>query len=169
MRPILRLQDALTRLAFFVGAGALAAIVLIYAYEVVSRYAFGAPTLWASDFVSFLLLISVFCAGPWLTREGGHVAVTILPDLASVRRPLILRMGFLVAAATCLWATWLCLGEVRHLAERGTATLTTVRIPKWILMAFIAYGVGNSGLYFLRLACGADLSGTETPEEVTHG
>ena len=67
MRPILTLQDVLTRLMFFIGVGALAAIVLIYAFEVVSRYAFGAPTLWASDFVSFLLLITVFSTAPWLT------------------------------------------------------------------------------------------------------
>lgn len=169
MRPILKLQDTLTRLGFLMGVGALAAIVLIYTYEVVSRYAFGAPTLWASDFVSFLLLISVFSAAPWLTRENGHVAVTILPDMAGALRPVILRAGFLVAAATCLWAAWLCLGEVQHLAARGTLTLTSVRIPKWILVAFITYGVGNSGLYFLRLAFGADLSDTETRPEVTHG
>ncbi len=70
MRPILTLQDVLTRLMFFIGVGALAAIVLIYAFEVVSRYAFGAPTLWASDFVSFLLLITVFSTAPWLTTYG---------------------------------------------------------------------------------------------------
>ena len=35
------------------------------------------------------------------------------------------------------------------LFERGTATLTVVRIPKWTLTAFITYGLFNSGLYFL--------------------
>lgn len=152
MRPILMLQDALTRLGFLVGVSALAAIVLIYAYEVVSRFAFGAPTLWASDFVSFLLLISVFSTAPWLTRDGGHVAVTILPDLAGPLRQVILRAGFLVTAGACLWAAWLCIGEVQHLLARGTTTLTTIRIPKWILTAFITYGLLNSGLYFVRLA-----------------
>jgi len=160
MRPILNMQDALTRLGFLVGVSALGAIVVIYAYEVVARYAFGAPTLWASDFVSFLLLISVFSTAPWLTREGGHVAVTILPDLAGGLRAPMLRAGYLVAAGTCLWAAWLCLGEVQHLFNRGTSTLTTVRIPKWILIAFITYGLLNSGLYFLRLAFGRAIEET---------
>jgi TRAP-type C4-dicarboxylate transport system permease small subunit len=151
MRPILKAQDALTWVGFLAGATALGAIVVIYAYEVISRYMFGAPTMWASDFVSFLLLISVFATAPWLTREGGHVAVTILPDMVPALREVILRAGFLVAAGVCLWATWICVGENLYLFERGTSTLTTIRIPKWILSAFITYGLLNSGLYFIRL------------------
>ena len=151
MRSILKAQDALTWVGFLLGATALGAIVLIYAYEVISRYMFGAPTMWASDFVSFLLLISVFATAPWLTRDGGHVAVTILPDMVPALREVILRAGFLVAAGVCLWATWICVGENIYLFQRGTSTLTTIRIPKWILSAFITYGLLNSGLYFIRL------------------
>lgn len=154
MELILKLQDSFSKLGFFLGSAALALIVVIYAYEVMSRYVFGAPTLWASDFVSFLLLISVFATAPWLTREGGHVAVTIVPDLLPQWRELLVRGGFLVAAAVCLWAGWICLGENIHLYNRGTSTLTTIRIPKWTLSAFITYGLVNSGLYFLRLGFG---------------
>jgi TRAP-type C4-dicarboxylate transport system permease small subunit len=154
MKPILAFQDGLSRVGFVLGAIALGLIVVIYAYEVISRYLFGAPTLWASDFVSFLLLISVFATAPWLTREGGHVAVTIIPDLLPAWRSLLIRAGFLLAAVVCLWASWICLGENIYLYNRGTSTLTTIRIPKWILSAFITYGLVNSGLYFLRLAFG---------------
>ncbi|MEQ9674638.1 MAG: TRAP transporter small permease [Roseovarius indicus] len=152
MTPILRVQDKISWAGFILGASALGAIVAIYAFEVISRYVFGAPTLWASDFVSFLLLISVFATAPWLTREGGHVAVTIVPDMLPAFRDAILRAGFLLAACVCLWASWICLGENIYLYNRGTSTLTTIRIPKWILSAFITYGLLNSGLYFLRLA-----------------
>ena len=67
-------------------------------------------------------------------------------------RDVILRAGFLLAACVCLWASWICLGENIYLYNRGTETLTTIRIPKWTLTAFITYGLLNSGLYFLRLA-----------------
>lgn len=154
MEPILTFQDRFSRLGFILGATALGLIVAIYAFEVISRYVFDAPTLWASDFVSFLLLISVFATAPWLTREGGHVAVTIVPDLLPKWRELLIRVGFLSAAVVCLWAGWICLGENIHLYNRGTSTLTTIRIPKWILSAFITYGLVNSGLYFLRLGFG---------------
>lgn len=154
MEPILKAQDTVSKIGFVVGSTALGLIVAIYAYEVMSRYLFWAPTLWASDFVSFLLLISVFTTAPWLTREGGHVAVTIVPDLLPKWHDLLIRAGFFVAAAVCLWAGWICLGENIYLYGRGTSTLTTIRIPKWILSAFITYGLVNSGLYFLRLGFG---------------
>lgn len=152
MLRLLRVQDVISRAGFIVGAGALAATVCIYAFEVVSRYAFNAPTLWASDVVSFLLLISVFATAPWLTREGGHVAVTIIPDMLPRWRNGFIRIGFLVAAGVCLWAGGICLDENIYLYNRGTSTLTTIRIPKWILSVFITYGFLNSGLYFVRLA-----------------
>jgi C4-dicarboxylate transporter DctQ subunit len=151
MRLILKVHDALTWICFIVGATALGAIVVIYAFEVISRYAFGAPTMWASDFVSFLLLISVFFTAPWLTREGGHVAVTILPDMVPALRDFIVGVGFMVSASVCLWAAWISFGESLYLFNRGTSTLTTIRIPKWILLAFITYGLLNTGLYFIRL------------------
>lgn len=155
MRSILKAQDLLTRLGFYLGATALGLIVAIYAFEVTSRYLFNSPTLWASDFVSFLLLISVFSTAPWLTRENGHVAVTILPDmLPPLGRSILLRMVLLLAAVACLWAGWIGLDENIYLYRRGTTTLTTIQVPKWILSAFITYGLLNSGFYFLRLFFG---------------
>jgi hypothetical protein len=66
-----------------------------------------------------------------------------------------------VTAVVCLWATWICFGETLYLFKRGTTTLTTFRIPKWTLMAFITYGLLNSGLYFLRLAFGGRQAETQ--------
>ncbi|MDV7202345.1 TRAP transporter small permease [Roseovarius sp. 10] len=146
-------HDAISFAGFMLGAGAIGLIVAIYAYEVTMRYFFVAPTMWASDFVSFLLLFSVFLVMPWLTREGGHVAVTLLPDMLPERLgSLLLRLGWIAGSAACLWAAWISLQENIVLFERGTATLTVVRFPKWALTAVITYGLLNSGLYFARLA-----------------
>jgi C4-dicarboxylate transporter, DctQ subunit len=153
VRRILELHDAVSLRISWAGAAALGLIVAIYSYEVTMRYLLGAPTRWANDFVAFLLLISVFSYLPWLTREGGNIAVTLLPDLLSERAgQWILRTGFLISAGVCLWATWIGVQETERLFQRNTMTLTTVRLPKWAFLALIVYGLGNSGLYFLRLA-----------------
>lgn len=150
---VARFHDAISRAAFACGAAALALIVVIYAYEITMRYFFVAPTMWASDFVTFLLLLSVFLVMPWLTKEGGHVAVTLVPDMLPPRvGALLLRLGFLAGAVACFWSGWISLQENLVLYERGTATLTTIRIPKWTLAVFITYGLINSGLYFLIAA-----------------
>lgn len=151
----LALHDLVSRGAFGLACTALAIIVASFAYEVVMRYAFNAPTLWASDLVSFLLLASVFFAAPWLTRDGGHIAITLLPDMLPRRGAnLVLRAGFLVSAAVCAWTGWIVAEEVAILVSRGTRTLSGVSIPKWWLVALILFGFVGSSLYFVRLAFG---------------
>ena len=161
---VLRWHDLMSRTFYQLGIFALSSIVVIYSYEVISRYVFDSPTRWASDFVSFLLLITVFLVMPWLTRAGGHVAVTVLNDQLPERgRQVMLRGGYLVGAAACLCLGYIVFLETWRLYERGTGTLTTVSIPKWLLFALICYGLFNSGVYFLRLAAKCDV--TESAEE----
>lgn len=152
---VLRIHDAIISVGFWLGSLALALIVAIFSYEVVMRYFFDAPTKWASDFVSFLLLISLFLVIPHVTRIEGNVSVSILLDILGKRSSEIMRRsGFAVGACVCLWSGYIFLGETQRLFSRGTVTLTTVQFPKWILYAFIFFGMLNMGLYFLRLALG---------------
>ena len=71
--PIARLaaaHDALSRLGFDVAAGCLGVIVCSYCYEVVSRYFFNAPTIWAGPLVAYMLCALVFLAAPDITRKN---------------------------------------------------------------------------------------------------
>lgn len=148
---VLRAHDAISRFGYWVGSAALGAIVVIYAYEVMMRYFFNAPTRWGSDFVAFLLLISLFTIIPWLSREAGHISVTLLPEMLPKKiGRWVVRLGFLVSAGVCFWAGYIAYLENVYLYDRGTMTLTTIRFPKWIFMVLITYGLLNSGLYFIR-------------------
>jgi C4-dicarboxylate transporter DctQ subunit len=152
-RLILKFQDQVTLWGSRGAALALGLIVVIYSYEVTMRYLLAAPTNWASDFVAFLLLISVFLFLPALTKDGGNVAVTLIPDLMSAKASgIMMKGGFLVASVVCLWAAYIGVLETDRLIQRNTMTLTTVRLPKWVFLAVITYGLANSGLYFIRLA-----------------
>ncbi|ATG48546.1 hypothetical protein CEW89_13830 [Celeribacter ethanolicus] len=161
-RALLSGHDALVSAGFWLGSLALMSIVVIFAYEVVMRYFFDAPTKWASDFVSFLLLISVFLVIPHVTRLEGNVSVSILLDLLGERSSEVLRrLGFAVGAAVCLWVGYIFWQETHRLFLRGTVTLTTVPVPKWTLYAFILFGMLNSGVYFLRQALGDRFHGVK--------
>ncbi len=70
--PIARLaaaHDALSSLGFAIAAGCLGIIVCSYCYEVVSRYFFNAPTIWAGPLVAYMLCALVFLAAPDITRK----------------------------------------------------------------------------------------------------
>ena len=144
--------DRIFRLAFALGAIALTAIVACYACEVVMRYFFNAPTRWASDTVSFLLLASVFLVAPWLTRENGHVAVTLLPDLLPEKwARLAIRLGFAAGAIVCIGGGIIAIAEAASLFRRGTMTYSAIPFPKWILTSAIAFGLVGCGLAFIGL------------------
>lgn len=155
LAAVLRVHDFVSKVLYQLGVLALGLIVIIFMYEILSRYFLNAPTRWASDFVTFLLLIKVFLVLPWLTRSGGNVAVTVLNDQLPERgRKFMFASGYLIAAVICLYLGYVVFLETLTLHSRGTRTLSTVSIPKWILYAFICYGLFNAGLYFMRLVVG---------------
>ena len=86
------------------------AAVVITAYEVVMRYVFDAPTIWAFELTILLCAICYLLSGGFVTWQHKHIAITSVYDLmpARIRWWLdlsailtgILAMGLLV------WAAW---------------------------------------------------------------
>jgi TRAP-type mannitol/chloroaromatic compound transport system permease small subunit len=66
------------------------AIVLAIAYEVVARYFFRAPTLWANELSLFLGGISYLFAGLFAMQQRGHIRITVVYDIVSERTKRIL-------------------------------------------------------------------------------
>lgn len=160
-------HDGLTQAGFILGAVALAAIVVLFSYEIVARYFLRAPTRWISDYVAYALLISTFLLLPQLTRTRQHISITFIQDSLPGRlRVALVVVLTLVSAAVCVAASYLCWLETARQFNAGTRTMAVVSIPKWWISSFIVYGLFNSGLYFLRLAAedimGAILSGADT-------
>jgi TRAP-type C4-dicarboxylate transport system permease small subunit len=76
-RAITRLSEASS--ALFV------IIVLISAYEVIVRYAFGAPTIWVHEISIALAAIVFALGGPYVHETRQHIAITIFLDRMSDR------------------------------------------------------------------------------------
>ena len=81
LNGLTRAHDALTDVSFQFAKLCLGIIVCAYCYEVASRYFFNAPTWWADEAVSYSLCIGCFTMMPYVTREKGHVAVTLIVDM----------------------------------------------------------------------------------------
>lgn len=148
-------HDGLSRAGFLLAALVLAFISVAYCYEVVSRYFFNAPTVWASPLVSYSLCLTIFLALPDMTRCGLHVSVDLhqawfTPQTTAV----LLRLTNLVAACCCFLAAWITGEQTFEDFNFGVWTNTYVPIPKWWLFIVIPYGLLSGGIYFLRQACG---------------
>ncbi|MCK9908792.1 TRAP transporter small permease [Microbacteriaceae bacterium K1510] len=155
MNIIKTAHDGLSKASFMLAAFVLAFISVAYCYEVVSRYFFNAPTIWASPLVSYGLCLTIFLALPDMTRRGMHVSVDLHESwFTPATTARLLRATSLIAAACCFLAAWITGEQAWEDFSFGTFTNSYVPIPKWWLFIVIPYGLLSGGIYFLRQGLG---------------
>jgi TRAP-type C4-dicarboxylate transport system permease small subunit len=164
MDALRRLHDRLTAAGFAGAAACVALITVSFWYEVVARYFFDAPTIWAYAVASYVLCPMIFLAMPAMTRRGAHVAVSYVADglPERYRRPLA-QAVLLAAALVCLLGTWICAAETWRQYVREIETISAFPVQKWWISVFIPYGLLSSALYFVRQLLG------ETPALAAEG
>ncbi|MDF1719441.1 MAG: TRAP transporter small permease [Minwuia sp.] len=145
--------DGLTRLGAIMAAIALAVTVAAYAYEVVARYVFDAPTWWSAELVAYLLCVTTFCMLPRVTQTKGQVAVTVLLErLPHGARSLADRCIWFLGFGATAAVTWFAAEETARQFSRSVQMMAAYPIPKWWVSIWIAFGFGLTALQFLRLA-----------------
>ena len=131
----------------------LAMIVASYSFEVVSRYFFDAPTLWASDVVGFLFCWMIFLVMPEVTRTHGHVTISILSDRLNVAARLRLGQGLMfLAALACIATAGISASENMRQIVQDITTVSVYPLPKWSIAVAMTFGFALSGLQFLLAA-----------------
>ena len=162
MRVLARLQDTITRWGFGLAAALLAVIVCSFCYEVASRYAFNAPTEWASPLVSYSLAAMIFLAMPALTRRGAHISINMMLESAPPARAAVMQFAIRVLAAfACFFAAWFSADASWSQFSQGIWTSPPFALPKWAVSVFVPYGMLSSGIYFVRQLFGEKPAGGE--------
>lgn len=142
------LVRAIERASDFVGiAGAMLLIplVLVTCYEVIARYAFGAPTIWAYE-IGFTLTGAHFLLGMAFTlRAGEHIRIDIFSGKFSTKtRALIDLVGYAVVLPLMVW---LALYLFRYFfgaytsGERSGASAFNAQVWPFRLIFFIAFAL----------------------------
>lgn len=126
-----------------------AALVLAMLYEVVARYGFNAPTLWAFD-VSYMLNGCLFLLGAaYALRENAHVRIDFLYQRmpSTVRRwlDLVMFLAFLLPVFT--WLTWIAGSK----AVRAWVTGEVEAVSPWAPLMWPFYAVLALGLAVFTL------------------
>jgi len=133
-----------------------AVMTLAVVYEVVARYFFKRPTVWAVDLTEYALLYVTFLGAAWVLREGAHIRVEFLVERLGPRPRLALSTIIsLVATGVVAVLMWKGI-EVTWVAYvKGQAMLNPWRVPRWLLMLPIALGSLLLMIEFLRQAWGS--------------
>ena len=116
---------------------------LILTYEVVCRYFFNAPTIWAQETATYLYMWTMLAAASYTLQEGKHVAVDLLlermpPRVRSMLEVATSAVGVAFCAIVSVQAYEMIAATVRF----GKVSATPLRVPLWIpqsalLMGFI--------------------------------
>ncbi|MGX9357496.1 TRAP transporter small permease subunit [Roseobacteraceae bacterium S113] len=99
------------RLAVFIGRVTMMLIVLltgVMLYEVVLRYVFEAPTLWANELSLWLAGYVFLTAGLYAMQQRSHIRIVLLYDV--VPRPVQRVFDVLATLCICLFAFFLVYG-----------------------------------------------------------
>ena len=140
------LVRAIERASDSVGiAGAMLLIPLVVAtcYEVVSRYVFGSPTIWAFE-IGFMLTGAHFLLGMALTlRAGEHIRIDVFSGKFSAKtRAVIDLIGYAVVLPLTIW---LSIYLFRYFfgafnsGERTGASAFNAQVWPFRLIFFIAF------------------------------
>lgn len=114
---------------------------LMLSYEVVARYFFNAPTVWAAEIAQLFLIWGTFLSMARVLRRGQHIRIEVLTAALGETPQRYLRVFSLsVIALFSLWVIgygW----EIAHDSlERGRSTGTMLNIPNWWSQMIIPAG-----------------------------
>lgn len=125
LRAYLRAVDRLSELVGMAMSVLAPLMVLVLVWEVVSRYVFGAPTIWAYDTAIFLFGYIGLLAGANVMRQRQHINVDLVYNLFPPRGRAVLDVigGLLVfffLGLVVVYGWGAAIDAIRHGARRST-------------------------------------------------
>lgn len=126
---------ALAAALMFVLAG------VMLTYEVVARYFFTAPTIWAAELSQLCLIWGTLIAMPWCLRERRHIQITAVTALLSpgAKRLASAAAMFAVAVFSVI-VLWKGFEIFWDSFERGRTTGSLLNLPIWIAELSVPFG-----------------------------
>ena len=114
---------------------------IMLTYEVVARYFFIRPTVWAAELSQLCLIWGCLVAMAWLLSARRHIAVDAVIQLLppSVQR-WIEAAAMLVVAAFSAMVTWKGWSIFLDSFERGRTTGSLLDLPSWIVELAVPLG-----------------------------
>ena len=117
---------------------------LLTAYEVVARYVFNAPTLWAFEVVMVVCASAWALSGAYVTMRQNHIAITVLYQHTKGKLrwtlDLMIHLTSLAAMLVLGYAVWPMMTDAIHTALFVGVALYTIQTVANIIRHFEGIG-----------------------------
>jgi len=114
---------------------------VILTYEVIARYVFNAPTIWAAELSQLLMMIGVFIALAGTLHGRDHISIEILhaalPEWARKLADTFVLLFIAAFAAIVTWWGFLIAWD-SFVGSRSTGTM--LNLPNWWSEVFVPFG-----------------------------
>ena len=135
-------------------------------YEVLARYFFIRPTVWAAELSQLCLIWGCLIGMAWLLSARRHIAVdAVIQLLPPVAQRWIEAVAMLVVAAFSAMVTWKGWDIFLDSFERGRTTGSLLDLPSWVVELAVPLGFA---LLFIQALIEAvrSLRGTGADREI---
>ena len=142
-----RIAAALAHGLCAVGVLCVVAMMVLTTADVVARYVFNSPTMWADEMASYLLIAIVFLGLAQNLRTDGHIRIDVITNLLSSRARQVLEV--VAYAVGILFAVLLIAGTWTRFDNfwvRHTMSNSPLMTPLWIAMVPVVVGAVVFGL-----------------------
>lgn len=139
----MQLITTITRYAGLLGAWLLAATGAMLTYEVVARYFFVRPTIWAAELSQLCLIWGCLLCMGWVLNMRRHITVNAVtaflpPSTQKICVALSLLVLIAFSAIVAIWG-W----DIFHDSwERGRTTGSLLNLPSWVAELSVPVGFG---------------------------
>ncbi|WP_028354664.1 TRAP transporter small permease subunit [Bordetella petrii] len=156
IRWYVTLVTGINRALFLAATGLMLIVVPVMLYEVVSRYVFGAPTVWGMELATMLFGPYFLLGGPYLLHLRGHVNLDLVRRRLDPRRIRLLDLfNHLVIMAFCAILASYSLPLAMQSLAFGETSFSAWNPPVWPVKFTVPLAVTLLGAQslaeFLRL------------------
>lgn len=138
---MLKAIDRLNEAFGWIAAAAFVAVGAMITYEVVMRYVFLAPTIWAEEMSRFLQIWATYIAAATVLRHRQLIAITVVVERLGPRgRKAAEAFALVWILLFCLVAVWYGLDIMLDSIRLGRATSTMLAVPQWMTELAIPLG-----------------------------
>ncbi|TXL70330.1 TRAP transporter small permease [Vineibacter terrae] len=132
-----RIERLISRSCLVLAGAALVLMSLLTTADVVGR-AFGHPVGAATELTELLMVVTIFCALPIVTRRHEHISIEILDSVMPRMAQRLAAIGTGLLGTVCLgvaaWRVW----ELAKRAFAGGDVTAYLKIPLAPIVTFIA-------------------------------
>lgn len=143
--------DALHRTLAWISAVPAALIMVLTCADVLGRYIFSSPVRGSVEMIEFAMALLIFTALPLVTRQRGHVTVSLIDNLVQgTGRKIKLVLCDAVSALALGLLTWRLYLQGRDDLESSSATIV-LTLPHAPLSFTLSFFAGLTTLLVLML------------------